>query len=264
MKGTLIKSICFALFWCGIAQLATAQGIVVNKLDGTKVYFKASDVVSVGVYGYGEGPDDTSDIHEYVDLGLPSGTLWATMNVGAEKPEDYGDYFAWGETKGYNGGKNTFNWNSYKYYDTSFKTMTKYCTKSNYGSIDNKIELEMEDDAATVNWGVNWQMPSEEQFAELVNENYVTTTWTKLNDIDGYLIVSKNNGNRIFLPGACYYDGTSFPENINIHSGNYWSRSLYSYTPEESHILRFNSINYTRMRMLRYKGLSVRPVRAQR
>lgn len=99
MKRTLIKSICLALFCYGFTLCATAQGIVVNKLDGTKVYFKASEVVSVGVYGYGEGPDDTSDIHEYVDLGLPSGTLWATMNVGAEKPEDYGDYFAWGETE---------------------------------------------------------------------------------------------------------------------------------------------------------------------
>ena len=163
MKQTFIKSFCLAMLWCGIAMQVSAQGIVVNKTDGTKVYYKASEVQSVGVYGYGEEPepdiDDTLDGHAYVDLGLPSGTLWATCNVGASSPEEYGDYFAWGETEP----KNDYNWSTYKYCKGSSTTMTKYCTSSSYGTVDNKTELEPSDDAATVNWGSNWQMPSLEQ-----------------------------------------------------------------------------------------------------
>ena len=259
MKRTFIKSICLALFFYGFTLHATAQGIVVNKLDGTKVYFKASEVVSVGVYGYGEGPDDASDIHEYVDLGLPSGTLWATMNVGASKPEERGDYFAWGETKP----KDVYTESNYKYYDMSFNTITKYCTRSADGSIDNKTELEMSDDAATVNWGINWETPSEEQFRELIRSGNTTISWTKLNDVEGCLIVSNKNGNRIFLPGTGYYkNGTIYPSyygaywanSLSIGSANIYARDFYFYIK--------NDINISSE--FRHNGLSVRPVRAQR
>lgn len=261
MKRTLIKSICLTLFWCGIVQLTSAQGIVVNKLDGTKVYFKASEVVSVGVYGYGEGPDDASDIHEYVDLGLPSGTLWATMNVGAEKPEDYGNYFAWGETIGYDEGKTTFDWSTYKYYDTSFKVVTKYCTKSTNGSIDNKTELDPEDDAATANWGVNWQTPSDEQLEELINSSYTTVQWTTLNRVNGRLIVSKSNGNRIFLPAAGFHETSLYNAGL---VGRYWSRSLYTGNSYNGTSLDFNSSDISKDCSIRYYGRSVRPVRVQK
>lgn len=97
------------------------------------------------------------DEHEYIDLGLPSGTLWATMNIGASSPEDYGDYFAWGETAP----KDVYDWSTYKWCNGSSNTLTKYCFNSSYGNngfVDNLTELDPEDDAATVNWGQDWRM----------------------------------------------------------------------------------------------------------
>ena len=106
------------------------------------------------------------DNHEWVDLGLPSGTLWATCNVGANTPEEYGDYFAWGETEP----KDYYGWNTYKWCNGSRYTLTKYCTDSSYGYngfVDNKAELDPEDDAAYVNWGSSWRIPTTEQQCEL-------------------------------------------------------------------------------------------------
>ena len=97
--------------------------------------------------------------HEYVDLGLPSGTQWATMNIGANAPEEYGDYFAWGETEP----KDYYDWGTYKWCMGNYNTMTKYCTISGYGYNgfnDGKTELDPEDDAATAAWGAGWRMPS--------------------------------------------------------------------------------------------------------
>ena len=94
----------------------------------------------------------TSEEHEYVDLGLPSGTLWATCNVGASKPEEYGDYYAWGETEP----KEVYDWSTYRWCNGGRTSLTKYNTKSSYGIVDNKTELELEDDAAYVNWGPSW------------------------------------------------------------------------------------------------------------
>jgi len=257
MKRTLLKSSCLVLLWCGIILQAAAQGIVVNKKDGTKVYYKASEVLSVGVYGYGEEPEPSD--HEWVDLGLPSGTLWATANLGASKPEEYGDYFAWGETVGYNGGKTTFNWSTYKYCSGSSTTIWKYCASSSYGTVDNKKELEHADDAATVNWGSDWQMPSLDQFKELINSSYTTTEWTTINGVYGRKITSKSNLKSIFLPAAGYRTGTSL--NYTGSSGGYWSRSLstgYSYS---GYRLNFNSSNVDTGSVERYCGRSVRPVR---
>ena len=101
--------------------------------------------------------------HEYVDLGLPSGTLWAICNVGAEKPEDFGDYFSWGETTP----KVTYDMGTYKYKDGFYKELTKYCSDSNHGYngfTDNFIVLQPSDDVATVNWGNGWIIPKKEQW----------------------------------------------------------------------------------------------------
>lgn len=254
MKKTLFKSVCFALLWCGITFQATAQGIVVNKKDGSKVYYKASEVQSVGVFGYGEGPDDMPDEHDWVDLGLPSGTLWATCNVGAENPEDYGDYFAWGETIGYNGGKTTFSWGTYKYCRGSETTLTKYCTNSDYGTVDGKTELDPEDDAATANWGSNWQMPSYEQCEELIDEGYTYYTNTTQNGVNGLLITSKSNLKTIFLPGAgaITSSGFKYEERRFYWSRNNWGTSVAA----RLHIDSGNSLS-------RYCGAPVRPVRKQ-
>lgn len=204
--------------------------------------------------------------HEYVDLGLPSGTLWATCNIGANSPEEYGDYFAWGETSGYNGGKTCFNWETYKYtltYHELDGTVKKYCTKSSAsGVVDNKTELEPEDDAATVNWGSEWQMPSNAQLEELVNSSYTTTSWTTLNGVSGRMIISKSNGKRIFLPAAGFRLGITY-----IADGEYggcWSRSLYEANSEDSHLLFFSSSKIITGYYYRVHGYSVRPVRSKK
>ena len=193
--------------------------------------------------------------YEWIDLGLPSGTLWATCNVGANKPEEYGDYFAWGETQP----KSNYNKSTYKYCNESNNTMTKYCTSSSYGTVDNKTELEPADDAATVNWESGWQMPSKAQQQELINNNYTTTIWTTQNGVYGRKITSKSNGNSIFLPAAGYCAGTSL-----YHAGSYggyWSRSLRTICSDDGHLLYFDSSNLDTGRFDRPCGLSVRPVR---
>lgn len=206
--------------------------------------------------------NEPSDNHEYVDLGLPSGTLWATCNVGATKPEEYGDYFAWGETTGYNGGKTTFNLSTYKYCNGSNTTLTKYCTSSSYGTVDNKTVLDSSDDAATVNWGSNWQMPSLAQLQELINSSYTTTTWTTQSGVYGRKITSKSNGKSIFLPAAGYRIGASLSNTGSF--GYYWSRSLNTSNSGLACYLFFGSSDIYAYSYGRYCGPSVRPVRVQK
>jgi len=164
---------------------------------------------------------DAGNEHEWVDLGLPSGTLWATCNVGADTPEGFGDYFAWGETAP----KDDYSWETYRWCNGYFNTMTKYCTNGSYGTVDNRTELDPEDDAAYVNWGSSWRMPTMEQQLELRNE--CTWTWTERNGVNGKLVTGPN-GNTIFLPatGCRLFDRF---DKVGLH-GWYWSRTL---GPEE-------------------------------
>ena len=204
----------------------------------------------------------TIDGRDYVDLDLPSGRLWASCNIGANSPEDYGDYFAWGETAGYSSGKNTFDWSTYKWCKGSYNTMTKYCTRSDCGYegfTDNKTELDFEDDAAYVNWGSSWRMPSKEDFDELINSSYTTTVWTTQNNVYGRKITSISNGNSIFLPATGWRDKSSLKKVGS--DGYYWSRSLYEQYPYGSWILHINlsSVNTSRS-TYRSPGVSVRPV----
>ena len=204
--------------------------------------------------------------HEYVDLGLPSGTLWATCNIGADNPEDCGHYFAWGETTGYTQDTtdgHSFNWASYKWCNGSYDTLTKYCYDSRYGNngfMDTLAELEPEDDAAYVNWGANWRMPSLDQIKELINSSYTTTTWTTQNGVYGRKITSKSNSNSLFLPAAGFRDGASLYSAGSY--GYYWSRTLYSSSPYYAYGLYFNSDIVDWGYSTRYYGQSVRPVRA--
>ena len=191
--------------------------------------------------------------HEYVDLGLPSGLKWATCNVGAEKPEEYGDYFAWGETEP----KTDYRWETYKY-GTAHDQLTKYCNNSSYGYngfTDTKTVLDPEDDAATVNWGGNWRMPTDAEMIELREK--CTWTWITQNGVNGYKVVGKN-GNFIFLPAAGYmylsrlYDVGS--------GGDYWSSSLNTSSPYYAYYVGFYSGYVYMYHYYRYYGLSVRPV----
>lgn len=187
--------------------------------------------------------------HEYVDLGLS--VKWATMNVGASSPEYYGDYFAWGETTT----KTTYNWSTYKYCNGSYTTMTKYCTDSSYGTVDNKTVLELSDDAACVNWGGTWRMPTDAELTELRTQ--CTWTWTTQNGVKGYKVTSKTNSNSIFLPAAgCRYDSSL--SNAGSY-GSYWSSSL-SKGPYDAWYVYFFSGGVYRDYDVRYYGLSVRPV----
>ena len=206
-----------------------------------------------------------SDTHEYVNLGLPSGTLWATCNIGADSPEDYGLYFAWGETTGYTqdtSDGHSFDWTSYKYAIDDKNNLTKYCGNSSYGYngfTDTFTELEPDDDAAYVNWGSDWRMPSYAQQTELRTE--CTWTWTTRNGKNGYEVKGPN-GNALFLPTA----GIRLDTSLN-HAGLrgfYWSRTLNTSSPYYAYGLYFNSYDVDWSSGYRCYGRSVRPVRASK
>ena len=190
--------------------------------------------------------------HEYVDLGLPSGTLWATCNVGATAPEEYGDYFAWGETEP----KDVYDWSTYKWCNGNGYTMTKYCDSSSWGTVDNKTELDPQDDAAYVNWGENWRMPTDVQRTEL--QTKCTWTWTTQNSVNGYLVTGPN-GNSLFLPAA----GERWYDSLNGAGsyGDYWSRTLVSGYSFEAYVLDFNSGDVILEHLGRRAGFTVRAVR---
>ena len=164
--------------------------------------------------------------HEFVDLGLPSGTKWATMNIGASTVEDYGCYFAWGETVGYpqTDLSHCFDWAHYKYCEGTSSTLTKYCKSSTYGTVDTLTELEESDDAAYMNWGENWRMPSLENYQELLSSDNTSSELTTQNGVYGRKLTSKSNGNSIFFPAAGYR--SSYTLNSTGEYGYYWTRAL--------------------------------------
>ncbi len=188
--------------------------------------------------------------HEYVDLGLS--VKWATCNVGANKPEDYGDYFAWGETEP----KATYDWGSYKWCCGSHDKLTKYNNQSSYGAVDNKTQLELSDDVARVNWGGSWRMPTWAEQDELREQ--CTWKWTTKNGVKGYKITSKKNGNSIFLPAAGCRVGSSL--NSAGSYGLYLSSSLNANYPYYVWYVDFDFRGVDRNCYTRYLGFSVRPV----
>ena len=193
----------------------------------------------------------TMPVGEAIDLGLPSGTKWANMNVGASSPEDYGGYYAWGEIEE----KSNYDWSTYKWCNGSYDTLTKYCRSSSYGTVDNKTVLDPEDDVAHVKWGGTWRMPTLAEQKELLNK--CTWNWTTQNGVNGYKVTGPN-GNSIFLPAAGYRDGTA-AYGRGGH-GYYWSSSLSSYYCNLACYLYFLSGNHGWNYYYRYSGLSVRPV----
>lgn len=193
------------------------------------------------------------DEFEFVDLGLS--VKWATCNVGAYKPEEYGGYYAWGETET----KSTYTWSTYKYCNGSSSTLTKYNNRSDNGTVDNKTKLDESDDVAHVKWGGNWRMPTQDEFTELIDS--CTWIWTTQNGVKGFKVTSKKSGYRdrsIFLPVAGYRDDTSL---INVGSyGFYWSSSLDTDYLYYAWGLFFYSGYHSTSNANRYYGLSVRPV----
>lgn len=151
--------------------------------------------------------------HEYVDLGLPSRTLWATMNIGASSITDTGLYYQWGDTQGYAYNDHEWEDSTYKWYDTEKGEYTKY------NATDGKRVLDNADDAAIAAWGNGWHIPTKVQFEELINEDNVTTAWTtdyQGSGVNGLLITSKINDNTLFLPS-----------NMSWGDGRYHSNATY-------------------------------------
>ena len=200
-----------------------------------------------------QNASDPANGHEYVDLGLS--VKWATCNVGATSPEEYGNYYAWGETTT----KSTYEWSTYKWCDGSYDTQNKYCTSSEYGIVDNKTVLDLEDDAARANWGGAWRMPTDAEWTELRDN----CEWTWTDDyngtgVAGRIVTSNINGNSIFLPAAGYRgnDVLSYAG----YNGFYWSSSLVADDPSSAWRVDFDSGYVYRYNPYRFCGLSVRPV----
>ena len=199
-----------------------------------------ADIATIIDIMAGKGGDDKApkDVVA-VDLGLPSGTKWANMNVGAVKPEDYGLFFAWGEATGYTSDTSDghlFDWASYKWMNdgqSDWTQINKYQVKdgqtdgcwydSNGNFIgDGKVTLDLSDDAASANWGGQWVKPTYEDMRELLDNT--TSEWTTENGVNGRRFTSKTNGNSVFLPAAGVRDGSSL---YYQSYGNYWSASVY-------------------------------------
>lgn len=161
--------------------------------------------------------------HNFVDLGLS--VKWATCNIGATSPEEFGDYFAWGETVP--SATNKYAWDTYKWCDGTSRTMTKYCLHSSNGPVDNKSTISLEDDAAHVNWGGVWRMPTKGDLEEL-REN-CTWTWTTYKGQDGFTVTSKINGKKIFIPDSGRrYDGKKYIQKRASSYSGYYTSSIWS------------------------------------
>ncbi len=178
---------------------------------------------SVDTQGYNLSESGKEGGYSYVDLCLS--VRWATYNVGATKLTEYGDHFAWGETTP----KDDYSWSTYKW-GSDYDELTKYNTEESQGIVDNKTQLDPEDDAAAANWKGKWRMPTVSELQELIDG----CKWEWTDDMNGSGIagrvgVSKKNGKAIFLPAAGY--GRDGYRNYGDHYGNYWSSSLDSNGP---------------------------------
>ena len=208
-----------------------------------------------------------------VDLGLPSGTLWANMNIGATSETDYGTYFAWGETTGYTEGaesnpKTDFSWATYRWTEDGGTTFTRYVPESRTsywggeGEPDNYLLLHSLDDAATNNWGGYWRMPTQEEMKELITET--DNTWVddyNETGIPGYKFTNKADDSKfIFLPAAGFRGGTSIHD--RGASAYYWSSTVISNISYYSWRLYFVSSSADTNGSNRYYGFTIRAVKS--
>ncbi|MBO4316020.1 MAG: hypothetical protein J5867_08690 [Prevotella sp.] len=220
--------------------------------DGNVTVSDVLALVQITLNNEGDENQPTAEAGEAIDLGLPSGIKWASCNVGATKPEEYGGYYAWGETEE----KEVYYWSTYQWCNGSSNTMTKYCSSSSYGTVDNKTVLDQEDDEPHVKWGGNWRMPTYEEMGELIGN--CTTEWTTLNGVNGRKFTSNINGNSIFFPAAGYRGGSSLSG-----AGSYgyiWPGTQYASSGYSAYSLGFSSSTVSGYYGSRASGLPVRPV----
>lgn len=242
MKKTLLLLACLL----SAAASATAQAYIrVHKADGEVVKYETSEVSFVDF--------EVVNTVQPVDLALPSGTLWSPVNLGANTEEEYGDYYAWAETET----KELFTANSYAFYVDGDNWNVTGPGTTNIAGI-------AEYDAATANWGNGWQMPTKEQFAELMA--YCTVEWVQVNETNGRRFTG-SNGNSIFIPAAGrYYQKTkeeissTFLDNGNIF-GYYWSATRYEYNNRNAETLYFSSGMMKTNYFGREGGHTIRPVK---
>lgn len=271
--------LCAALMMAALCTTSCSKDD--DELDVPEIV-SGTTVVDGETYTRGVG----GTVAKYIDLGLPSGTLWAEHNLGATKATEYGAYIVWGENgsteQNYNDGiKSTgYDWNSdYLYHGTDNKgTFDKYVTDSQYGTVDNKTTLDPCDDAATVNWGSNWRTPSNKQLQELI-DNCTLTWFEKDNDtfdgVAGYRVTSNINGKSLFFPAAgLLYGGGHIPYdhdatlNRGGKEGVYMSCNLDEEYTRQGCLLELyaptNNDNDVEVdSYFRIFGISVRPVRVK-
>ena len=196
-----------------------------------------------------------ADMPEFVDLGLPSGTLWANRNLGAAMSYDYGNYYAWGEVTGFNEGKTSFSWKNYRFCaGDSPNKLLKYCTKSHYGYngfTDFRRQLQGQDDAASNIFGFDYSIPTKEEWEELMNE----CTWTWLNNC---ALVRGKNGSIIVLPMTGYRSGLGLYD--GGVQGNYWSSTLDEDSPDDAWYVLVDKSKPRLYKYYRSQGRSIRPV----
>ena len=223
-------------------------------------------VANVSLYGdslYGEilsfttSSKTDSDFGETVDMGLS--VKWRSCNIGSSKPEEYGNYYAWGETET----KYDFTGQKYKWMTGTHLSnyrLIKYCTSSNYGIVDNLTILTSEDDVASVLLGGKWRMPTSNEWKELCDESNCSWSWTARNGVDGFIVTSKKTNNSIFFPASGHWQNSNNPIETET-SGYYWSSSLYVSSPRAAEGVSFDSTNVKSGAFSRYgEGLTIRPV----
>lgn len=231
---------------------------------------------------------EPTNSHEYVDLGVEvegKPVYWATTNIGAELPADYGLYFAWGETVGYGyaidedsydanwdcydtNDARSFDWKSYnsEICGGDEKKIKKYCTNSTYGNVDNKTVLEPEDDAAHVNWQGSWRMPTQDEIDALVMQ--CSWTFTSMpnsagKSINGYKVSSMADSTKfIFLPVVGIRYNTFLWSSGRGMQGNYWTSSLNTTFSgnDKAQSLFFHLDSNFKFEQYRAYGLTIRPV----
>lgn len=216
------------------------------------VPFGSADAYKAAWSEYAERIQEMPDPHEAVDLGLS--VKWATCNLGASAPEEFGVFFAWGETEP----KDNYDWFKYKWCNGSYATLTRYNTSSSWGTLDNKTEFAdygYEDDAVRAKLGGKWRMPTDAEWTELRTK--CSWTWTEQNSVKGRLVTA-SNGNSIFLPAAGYWYLTSLEHAGSL--GIYWSSSLHTDGPYQAWGVGFDSDDVRRGIYDRYYGVPIRPV----
>ena len=202
------------------------------------------------------GIGGSTDNVEYVDLGLPSGNLWATCNLGASAPEAYGDYYAWGETKP----KQMYTYPNHKWYKEGAPSLgfTKYNNE------DGKLTLEDEDDAVIQKLGNGWRTPTLADFRELTNQKYTTIEKTTLNGVAGYQITSKRNKKSIFIPFAGFKNDK--PQTREIYADQTVAVCMTNQRRIDDQVFNCWTFAFEEDRIRRYgkrrpDGISIRPVK---